>query len=99
MKNIAGFDWDEGNKDKNWNTHQVDFSEYEEVFFNIPLLLDDDVKHSQLESRYFVLGQTNQMRKLFMVFTIRNSKIRVISARDMNKTERKTYEKEYSKIQ
>ena len=99
MEKINGFEWDEGNKDKNWNRHQVACNECEEVFFNIPFLLDDDIKHSQSEARYFALGQNSQMRKLFIVFTIRNNKIRIISARDMNKKERKTYEKETTKIQ
>jgi len=87
------FEWDEGNSHKNLQKHEVADEECEEVFFNEPLIVADDFKHSQLEARYAALGQTNFRRKLFLVFTVRLHKIRVISARDMNKKERAIYEK------
>ncbi len=88
-----GFEWDEGNSDKNWFRHQVTNAECEEVFFNTPLIFADDTQHSKTEKRYFVLGQTDRGRLLFSTFTIRNNLIRVISARDMNRREEKRYEK------
>lgn len=91
LNKISGFDWDEGNRDKNWIFHRVSTSECEEVFFNLPLLLRPDPVHSITEARYFVLGQTNAGRYLFIAFTVRNDKIRVISARDMSKKERAAY--------
>ena len=91
-----GFEWDEGNSDKNWFLHQVTNAECEEVFFNIPLIVADDTKHSVTEKRYYVLGQTDRGRLLFIAFTIRDNFIRVISARDMNKRESRRYE-EYAK--
>ena len=91
LSEVTGFDWDEGNRDKNWINHQVWITECEEVFFNIPLLLRPDTAHSSLEARYFVLGQTNAGRYLFIAFTVRDVKIRVISARDMSKKEREIY--------
>ena len=93
---VTGFEWDEGNRDKNLEKHQVSNGECEEVFFNLPLLLQPDEAHSKTEVRYYVLGQTNAGRRLFIVFTIRNEKIRVISARDMGKRERMIYEQSYS---
>lgn len=93
INNIGGFDWDEGNFDKNWTKHRVSNSECEEVFFNLPLLLADDKAHSQDEKRYYVLGQTNSRRWLFISFTVRENKIRVISARDMNQKEERAYAK------
>jgi len=93
---VTGFDWDEGNRDKNWKKHQVSNSECEEVFFNLPLMLQPDEAHSQSEARYYVLGQTSAGRRLFIVFTIREKRIRVISARDMSKRERMIYEQSYS---
>jgi uncharacterized DUF497 family protein len=92
LNSIVGFDWDEGNQEKNWLKHRVTTSECEETFFNLPLLLRPDPSHSQAESRYFVLGQTNAGRYLFVAFTIRKDKIRVISARDMSQKERAIYE-------
>ena len=93
---VTGFEWDDGNRDKNWEKHQVSNSECEEVFFNLPLLLQPDKSHSQSEARYYVLGQTNAGRRLFIVFTIREKKVRVISARDMSRRERMIYEQAYS---
>lgn len=87
-----GFQWDSANTEKNWINHQVSCIETEEVFFNEPILLQEDEKHSQQEMRYFVLGKTNTNRKLMIVFTIRKNLIRVISARDMSKKERNIYE-------
>lgn len=93
---LNGFEWDEGNKDKNWLKHQVSNGECEEVFFNIPLLVADDTKHSQTERRFFALGKTNKGRLLFISFVVRLDKIRVISARDMHRKERKIYAEAYS---
>jgi len=95
LSNCTGFDWDEGNSDKNLISHQVSDSECEEVFFNRPLLVADDKKHSKGEKRHYVLGRTDANRYLFVAFTIRNNLIRVISARDMNNNETKRY---YEKI-
>jgi uncharacterized DUF497 family protein len=51
-----------------------------------------DTKRSRQESRYLALGQTESGRLLFISFTVRHSLIRVISARDMTRTEVQTYE-------
>jgi uncharacterized protein len=91
---LVEFDWDEGNRQKSWEKHQVDYRECEEVFFNQPLLVNEDVKHSFHEQRYYVLGRSDAGRALFLVFTIRNNKIRIISARDQSKKERAIYEQQ-----
>ncbi|HLB41519.1 MAG TPA: BrnT family toxin [Gammaproteobacteria bacterium] len=88
-----GFEWDEWNQDKNWLKHNVLYWECEQAFFNSPILIYQDIEHSQSEMRYYLLGQTDASRKLFIVFTIRNELIRVISSRDMSKKERDIYEK------
>src|SRR5688572_30610011 len=93
INEFHGFDWDSGNQDKNWKKHVVSPLECEQTFFNEPLLLYEDTKHSQTEKRMYLLGQTDAYRKLFIVFTVRNQLIRVISARDMNRKEREIYEK------
>ena len=89
----VGFEWDEGNFLKNWEKHKVTASECEQIFFNQPLIATKDEKHSKKESRYYALGHTDSGRKLFAVFTIREDLILVISARDMNRKERKVYDK------
>lgn len=88
----TGFRWDKGNLLKNWEKYRVSAPECEQVFFNKPLIAGSDKKHSQQEDRYFALGQTDIGRLLFVVFTVRNNLIRIISARDMNRKERKVYE-------
>ena len=90
---IEGFQWDSGNSQKNWHTHGVADGEAEEPFFNAPIIVRTDLEHStKQEKRFYLLGQTNAQRKLFIVFTIRNGSIRIISARDMTKRELRTYE-------
>lgn len=92
LSSITGFEWDEGNQDKNWLKHRVATSEREETFFNIPLLVRPNQLHSQSESRYFILGRSNAGRYLFIAFTLRMNQISVISARDMSQKERASYE-------
>lgn len=87
-----GFDWDKGNLLKNWEKHWVAFWECEEIFFNQPLLLADDTAHYGGEARFYALGKTESERALFLSFTVRQKKIRVISARDMNRREKKEYQ-------
>lgn len=92
LARITGFDWDGGNARKN-DKHGVSMAEAEQVFFNAPLLLLDDEKHSQSEARHHALGRTDEGRLLHLTFTLRGagSLIRVISARDMHRKERVIY--------
>ena len=94
LGNLTGFDWDAGNRDKNWRRHGVTAGECEEVFFNLPLLVREDPAHSNSEPCWYVLGLTDTGRPLFIVFTIRQDRIRVISARELNARERKIYAQE-----
>jgi uncharacterized DUF497 family protein len=89
----TGFKWDEGNAEKIRARHQVTRGECEEVFFNAPLLLAADEEHSLKEPRSYALGKTDAGRQLFLVFTVRGDRIRVISARDMSRRERKAYQR------
>lgn len=91
---VSGFEWDDGNARKNVDKHAVNRFESEQVFFNQPLLIVTDSKHSQDESRYHALGKTNDGRLIHITFTLRSNDtlIRVISARDMHRKERVSYE-------
>ena len=93
LQKCTGFEWDQYNSQKNWEKHKVTPAECEQVFFNQPLVVAEDIKHSQSEKRFYALGKTDLRRKLFIVFTIRNNLIRVISARNMNRKEKRSYEK------
>lgn len=88
---LEGFEWDAGNAEKNWKRHQVTQTECEQVFANLPLLLSVTAKASEGESRHFALGRTDVSRELAIVFTVRGKNVRVISARPMNRRERKEY--------
>jgi len=92
LRRCTGFQWDEGNLVKIWERHGVSAAECEQVFFNRPLVVAPDEKHSSAESRFYVLGHTDSRRLLFVVFTIRGEFVRIISARDMNRRERRIYE-------
>ena len=91
---IVGFDWDEGNERKSADKHGVSQAEAEQVFFNQPLLVLEDDRHSLVEPRFHALGKTNAGRQLHVTFTLRRNDtlIRVISARDMSAKERGVYE-------
>ena len=91
--NCKGFNWDPGNVEKNSLRHRVSPVECEQVFFNEPLIILDDPKHSALEKRYAAFSRTDTERLLVIIFTKRNMLLRVISARNMNRRERKFYEK------
>ena len=94
LSEIVGFDWDSGNSRKSAKKHDVSQAEAEQLFFNVPLLLLSDSKHSQKEARYHALGKTDTARQLHVTFTLRSGEtlIRVISARDMHRKERTIYE-------
>lgn len=93
---VEGLDWDEGNRWKSETKHGVTEQEAEQVFANAPLVVEADVAHSQHESRYHALGSTNAGRLLHVTFTLRlaGTRLRVISARDMHRKEKKIYDQE-----
>jgi uncharacterized DUF497 family protein len=93
---VEGFEWDAGNARKSVDKHGVSQSEAEQVFFNVPLLVAGDPRHSDAETRFHALGKTDADRRLHITFTLRaeGTKIRVISARDMSRKERSVYDQE-----
>ena len=96
LEQCIGFDWDDTNAQKNWDRHHVTPQEAEDVFFNEPLIVEPlivrgDPRHSGTERRYYALGRRSRERPLFVAFMIRRKLIRVISVRDMNRSEAETY--------
>lgn len=89
LEQAEGFDWDDGNLPKIWARHRVRFNECEEVFTGEPRLLVPDPPHSRLEERFLVRGRTRAGRWLGVVFTLRGKLVRVISARDLSRRERR----------
>ena len=95
FSSIAGFQWDEGNSQKSAQKHGVHPTEVEEIFFNAPLIISNDDKHSRDEKRYLALGMTNKKRFLTVIFTLSesNTLIWIISSRDQHQKERIVYAK------
>ncbi|SRR5258706_5335696 len=95
LSKLEGFEWDKGNSQKNKDKHNVEKDECEQLFFNQSLIIFEDEQHtSDKEKRFGALGKTNDNRKLAIYFTIRNNKIRIISARDQGKKDKQEYIKE-----
>ena len=94
LSQCEGFEWDDGNINKNWLKHTVSPAQCEQLFFNRPLVIQGDIKHSEAEKRFYALGRTDSKTSLFIAFTVRNQRIRVISARDMSRKEREVYSNE-----
>lgn len=96
FEHVVGFEWDDGNNRKSVDKHGVSQAEAEQVFFNVPLMFVENVRHGQSETRFHALGKTAGARLLHVTFTLRHNEtmIRVISARDMHRKERTRYEQE-----
>jgi uncharacterized protein len=100
MKNILDlpepleFEWDEPNKNKIWLKHKVSTEECEEAFLTEYVFTQPDALHSVSEERNILISKTKKGRILFIVYTLRKNKVRVVSARDMHKKEQIFYEKE-----
>ena len=93
LSRFEGFDWDRGNIQKSWERHRVAFYECEEIFFYEPVIVPNP-EHSETEQRYYAFGRTVRGRLLTVVFTVRRDRIRIISARDMSRKERRRYGKD-----
>lgn len=91
VSEATGFEWDDGNAEKNWQKHQVRSNECEEVFFRAPWMVPAYPGQSSREERFAAFGRTELGRLLWIVFTFRGNRIRVISARDMSRRERREY--------
>ena len=94
------FERDEYNDVKNWTKHGLTQKEIEQAFFGFKIIFPDG-KHSAIEERYCLIGNTDGSKVLFIAYTSRRLKIRVISARPASRLERLIYEKtskKYSKI-
>ncbi len=85
------FDWDEWNITKNLKKHRVVQDEMEQIFTDPGKRIFRDIFHSRKEDRYIIIGMTDKHRVLYGVFTLRKKRVRIISARDLNRKERNLY--------
>jgi len=93
LNKVSGFEWDKWNIDKSYQKHGISPNETEEVFLDENVKIKKDIKHQQQEKRFIAIGKTIEDKILFVVFTIRYDKIRIISARKANTKEREVYQK------
>lgn len=101
LRNIVGFEWDKGNIEKSYKKHGIRPRDTEEVFLDKDLRVERDIKHQAKEERHIAIGKTLADKLLFIIFTMRNKRIRIISGRTANRKERRLYEesiKENTKI-
>ncbi|OGG72884.1 hypothetical protein A3A38_01595 [Candidatus Kaiserbacteria bacterium RIFCSPLOWO2_01_FULL_53_17] len=89
---IIGFEWDDGNRDKSLKKHGIPQDACEEVFQDEKRQVYPDLRHSQNEVRNIIVGKTKQGLLLVVTFTLRRGRIRIISARPINRKEKKLYE-------
>lgn len=87
------FEWLEDKAKKNILKHGISFEEASSVFYDYFARISDDSGHSINEERYIIIGNSNLNNLLFVSFTERNNKFRIISARKATRKERKYYEK------
>ena len=88
---VIGFEWDDGNRDKNLIKHGVSNEECEQVFEDVRRQFYPDIQHSRHEERFVIVGATKSGKLLRIAFTSRSDLIRVISARPINRKEKKLY--------
>jgi uncharacterized DUF497 family protein len=86
------FEWDDDKDKKNRRKHGVSFDEAKTVFGDPLSSTIHDPLHSDDEDRYVMLGESIRGRLLVVVFTDRDERIRIISARVATRKERKDYE-------
>ena len=86
------FDWDQWNIQKNEEKHGISMLEAQSAFYDKKILIFDDIEHSLRKSRYICYARSAYNKTLMIAFTIRNKKVRIISARKASKKERNVYE-------
>ncbi len=86
------FEWDESKDLTNQNKHGVTFNEAATIYGDPLALTFDDPEHSENEERLLTFGVSRLNKFLIVSHTERNGKMRIISARKMETSERKIYE-------
>ena len=86
------FEWDQNKSDRNLQKHCVSFEEAQTVFLDLNSQTYSDSLHSLEEPRYIDIGMSSRGRLLLVVYTERNTKIRIISSRLCTNQEAKRYE-------
>ena len=86
------FRWDPGKAQTNLRKHGVSFPEAVTAFMDLLSTTISDPDHSYDEERFILLGMSDRRRVLVIVHTETDEDIRIISAREANRHERRQYE-------
>ncbi len=86
------FEWDPNKASRNQTVHGVSFDEASTVFRDPLSRTIEDPLHSDMETRFVLIGQSHKSRILVVVHTERGDRIRIITARSATKKERSKYE-------
>ncbi|HEY0511956.1 MAG TPA: BrnT family toxin [Thermoanaerobaculia bacterium] len=86
------FEWDPAKAAENLHKHGVSFEEASSVFFDSLSATGRDPDHSLAEKRLVTFGLASTGRLLTVSHTERGQRIRIISAREATRAERKLYE-------
>lgn len=86
------FEWDEDKAARNLDKHGVSFHEAETVFGDTLGSTYPDVFHSEVEQRWITIGMSEDHRILVVAHTEEGESVRIISAREATRKERKFYE-------
>ena len=89
-----GFVWDPSKAKGNLAKHGVSFDDAKTVFDDDLFLVFADPDHSTQESRFIIMGKSQHGRLLVVAYTERSDAIRIISAREATRHERKIYAEE-----
>lgn len=89
---VVEFEWDPQKASANIRKHNVSFNEATTVFGDLLSSTAPDPDHGERENRYVTVGTSVKHRLLIMAHTERGGRIRIISARELTRNERKAYE-------
>ena len=86
----AAFEWDEAKAAENYAKHGVSFETARRVFEDVFATERLDDREDYGEERFIILGMVDG-RVLFVVYTLRDNTVRIISARGAEPNERRRY--------
>jgi len=86
------FEWDPTKAADNLAKHGVSFQEATTVFDDVLSVTVPDPDHSVEENRLIIVGLSHRGRLLIVSHAERGDRIRIISARELKRTERTAYE-------
>ena len=87
------FEWNPVKAAANLKKHRVSFYEAATVFGDALSVTVPDLDHSIDQDRYIMVGLSDHSRLLIVAYAERGDRIRIISARELTRTEREAYER------